>query len=92
MRLAPIILRMPKLIYGLAVLFFIWSFALSYFDLQSATAYADPENSAVRLMMLRALYQAALEAAYIALNGVIVQILLAIWHNGGVSTRRGDEK
>ena len=92
MRLSPIILRMPRLIYGLAALFFIWSFALSYFEMQATVAYADPENPVVRLAMLRSLFQAALEATYIALNGVIVQVLLAIWRNGaGLAGSGGDE-
>ena len=90
MSLPPIILRMPRLIYALAVLFFLWSFVLSYFELQTRMGNVDAENPMVRLAMLRGLFQAALEATYIALNGVIVHVLLAIWESGRASLAAGD--
>ena len=85
MTLSPIMLRMPKIIYGIALLFFVWSFALSYVEMSGAMSFLDTQDSMVRSMMLRALFQAALEATYIALNGVLVHLLIAIWHNGRIA-------
>ena len=77
-----IVQRAPRILYGLAILFFLASLALGISDINITAGYAEPGNPVVRQAMLRAIYQSALEAVYIAANGVIVQILIAIWRNG----------
>lgn len=89
--LPPLVLRAPRLFYAAAVLFFIWSFALTYFDVNATLAYAEGSNPLIRLALLRGLYQAALEALYIAANGVIAHILLAIWQDVALRRNGGGE-
>lgn len=80
--------RAPRILYALAVLFFAWSFLLTLME-TDATGYAEPENPVARLMLLRGLYQASLEALYIAANGILVQILLGIWENCRTAAQGG---
>ena len=80
--LPPIIRRAPAIFYGLAILFFVASFVLTVSEIDLTMGYADADNPMVRQSKLRGLYQATLEAVYIAANGVIAQILIAIWENG----------
>lgn len=79
--LPPFVLRVPRILYATAVIFFLWSLALTHFETQATMGYAEPGNPVVRLAMLRGLFQAALEAVYIAVNGVLIQALVAIWRN-----------
>ena len=80
--LPPMVQRAPAILYGLAVLFFLASLALGIIDVNLTTGYAESGNPVVRQAMLRTIYQSALEAVYIAANGVIAHILIAIWRNG----------
>ena len=77
--LPPIIFRVPRLFYIAAALFFAWSFWLTHMEIGMTTGTLGRGDPVVTLGYLRGLYQAALEAVYIAANGVIVQVLLAIW-------------
>ena len=88
--LPPLVHRAPAILYGLAILFFVASFVLSIIDVNLTTGTAQAYDPIVRQAKLRGLYQAALEAVYIAANGVIAQILIAIWENG-VRPEGGDE-
>ena len=80
--LPPMVQRAPSILYGLAVLFFLASLSLGIYEVSNTMGYAEPGNPVVRQAILRAVYQAALEAVYIAANGVVVHVLLAIWRNG----------
>jgi ABC-type spermidine/putrescine transport system permease subunit II len=80
--LPPIVQRAPGILYGLAILFFFASLGLTVHELSITMAHAEPGNPIVRQTMLRAIYQSALEAVYIAANGVLAHILIAIWRNG----------
>jgi hypothetical protein len=80
--LPPILRRAPTIFYGLAVLFFVASFVLSVIDVNMTMSGADTYDPVVRQAKLRGLYQAALEAGYMVANGVIAQILIAIWDRG----------
>jgi hypothetical protein len=51
--------------------------------------YANGADPMVRLSRLRALYQGGLESLYLAANGVLAQILLAIWGGGAIHGERG---
>jgi hypothetical protein len=88
--LPPLLLRVPKMLYAAAVLFFLASFGLTLIEVDSSFAYAEAGNPLIRQLLLRGLYQAALEALYIATNGVLAHILLAIWQNGRSQSVRGD--
>ena len=89
--LPPIIRRAPAIFYGLAVLFFVASFVLTVREINFTTGYPDADNPIVLHGKLRGLYQAALEAVYILANGVIAQILIAIWDRGVRRDEGGDE-
>ena len=81
--------RAPQMFYAAAVLFFIASVALNHFELKSTMEYVETGNPAVRIARLRSIYQGALEATYLAGNGVLAHILLAIWRNGRIDTGAG---
>jgi hypothetical protein len=89
--LPMIVQRAPALFYGAAVIFFLASMGLNYLELEATMEFVNGSNPAVRLARMRALYQGALEALYIAGNGVLAQILLAIWSGGGLKPRPGGE-
>ena len=86
-----LILRIPQILYIAAAAFFVVSVGLTYAEINSVIPYAESGNPVARLAMLKGLYQAALDAVYIAANGVIVRILLAIWADRGVAGHRGDD-
>lgn len=89
--LPPIIQRAPALFYGAAVFFFLASVLLNHLELQTTMEFVNGSNPAVRLARLRAVYQGALEALYIAANGVLAQILLAIWRSGSLRSEPGGQ-
>ena len=80
--LPPLVQRAPGILYGLAVLFFLASLGLALIEINNTATHVEPGNPIVRQAILRAVYQAALEAVYIAANGIVVHVLLAIWRNG----------
>jgi hypothetical protein len=86
--LPRLVQRTPYIFYTAAVFFFFASYALSYWELRMGMAYAEPGNPMAKFFMMKGLYQAALEACYIAGNGVMIHILLAIWQDG--TLRRTD--
>jgi hypothetical protein len=90
--LPPFVMHAPRLLYSAAIFFFVWSLGLTWIELDSTMGYAGPDNAVVRLAFARALFQAALEAVYIAANGVVVHVLLAIWARGRAADPRGDEE
>jgi hypothetical protein len=90
-RLPRLVQRAPALFYGAAVLFFLGSVLLNHLELQATMEFVNGSNPVVRLARLRALYQGALESLYIAANGVLAHILLAIWRDGGFRRERGGE-
>lgn len=89
--LPPIILRIPTIFYCAALLVFAASFGLTLLEVNNTMQFAEGENPMIRAAMLRGLYQAAIEAIYIAANGVLAHILLAIWRNGRTHPERGGD-
>ena len=85
--LPPLVLRSPKIFYGLAVIFFLLSVGLTQMEINTTMGGYD-SSAVVRVAFLRTLYQAALEAGYLAGTGVMLHILLAIWQD--VALRRND--
>jgi hypothetical protein len=90
--LPPLVMKTPRLLYFAAAIFFLWSFGLTIGEINISGGYAMHEGPVLRLALLRGLYEAALEAAYIAANGVIVHVLLAIWARGRAADTRGGEE
>ena len=72
--------RAPTLFYGAAIIMFVWSMTMTYYE---TVTLKDPYNygadAIVRLTLLKGLYQSTLEAIYLAANGAIIHVLLAIW-------------
>jgi hypothetical protein len=89
--LPPVLLRAPRLFYAAAVFFFVASFALSYIQIEQTMATGPTNDAWVRMALLQALLQAALQAFYVAALGVIVHLLLAIWRDVRIRRDRGDE-
>ena len=89
--LPPMLLRAPRLLYAAAVLVFLASFGLTYAEADATLSYAGGDNPMVRLVLARGLYQAALEAVYIAAYGAIAHVLIAIWQDGAMRRDRGGD-
>lgn len=82
--LPNLIRRMPFIFYGFAVLFFVWNLVNQYFTMAAMNPYTDPMMEGVmNLEKSSALYQALLESTYIVANGVLIQVLIAIFDRLG---------
>jgi len=90
--LPPLVMKAPRLLYFAAAIFFLWSFGLTIGEINISGGYSRLDGHVLRLGLLRGLYEAALEAVYIAAYGAILQILLAIWARGRAADPRGDEE
>ena len=80
--LPRVIQRAPTFFYVAALLFFFGSVIITYVETQAALGYGEHGNAMLRSVLLRGAFNAALDSVYIAANGVLAQILLAIWENG----------
>ena len=91
--LPPIVQRAPLLLYIAAALFFFAAMAINLRELNTMpTSYDETMRPLVFQAVARSFYQAALEALYIAANGILAQILLAIWRDGANRRASGDEE
>jgi len=88
--LPRLVQRAPQFFYVAAILFFVGSVVLTHLQLadslQGTGDTAGTMESFARQALLGAWLQAAERSLYLAANGVVVQILLAIWRN----TRRAE--
>lgn len=92
--LPRLVQRAPQLLYAAAVLYFLASVVLTHFQLEDAFQGAAPgtADATTRLALFNAWLQAAEISVYLAANGVLAHILLAIWRNGrGRSEPGADE-
>ncbi|HEX8217167.1 MAG TPA: hypothetical protein VF577_06860 [Allosphingosinicella sp.] len=91
--LPRLVQRAPTLFYGAAVLYFVASVVLTHLQLENAFQGGEPgrTDGYTRLALLSAWLQAAEGALYLAANGVIAQILLAIWRDGRGRTGGGGQ-
>ena len=80
--LPQLVRRAPTIFYVAAISVFVASVALNHLELATTMEFADGRDPIVRMARLRAIYQGGLDAVYLAANGVIAHILLAIWENG----------
>ena len=85
--LPKLVQRAPYIFYGLAVVIFAGSWLLTIVEVNTSMGYAEPNNPVASLAKWRGLYQAALEAIYIAGTGVMLHILLAIWQSRVTESR-----
>ena len=79
--LPRVVQRVPAFFYGAAILFFLASVVLTHLQLENAFQGGEPgrTDAYTRLALFSAWLQAAEGSFYLAANGVIAQILLAIW-------------
>jgi hypothetical protein len=90
--LPRLVQRAPILFYAAAAFFFVASFLINMAEANSIpTSYDGTVRPLVFQAFTRAIYQAALEACYLAANGVIAHILLAIWSDGVLRRAPGDD-
>ena len=77
----PILLRRaPYLFYGMAVVFFVWYLANAWFGLAAINPYSDPSLEAIEnIQKSDHLFRASLDAVYLAANGAIIHVLIAIY-------------
>ncbi len=90
--LPPMVARAPSLFFAGAVIFFVLSLLLSIFELNSSMGDVERTNPMYRLGVLRAALQAAEAAVYIAANGVVARLLIAIWEAVAAQRARGVEE
>ena len=90
--LPKLVQRTPGFFYGAAALYFVASVVLTHLQLASAQQHSgDGWDAYSKVALLSAWLQAFEGAVYLVANGVIAQILLAIWRNGRVPTGGGSE-
>jgi hypothetical protein len=90
--LPPLVQRAPTLFYIAAMLFFIAGLLLNLREANSIpTSYDETMRPLVFQAVTRAIYQSALDAVFLAANGVLAHILLAIWRNGAARGAPGDD-
>lgn len=77
--LPNVIHRAPAFFYAAAAMMFVASVAITWSEVGSNFTYAEPGNPMYRQALLRGVYGAAYEAICLMANGVLVQVLLAIW-------------
>ena len=88
--LPPMVRRAPYLFYGAAVLFFFAAMALHFREMNAVpTSYDEAMRPLIFTALARGFYQAALESVYLAANGVLAHILLAIWQDGRARRAQG---
>ena len=83
--LPRVVERAPAFFYAGAILFFVASVVLLHLQLANTMGAQrlDPSlDSFTRVTVLSGWLQAAEGAIYIAANGVVIRVLLAIWSNG----------
>ena len=81
--LPKLVQRAPAFFYGAAILFFAGSLVLTHFQIENAFESAGGTmDSYRRLTLMGALLQAFEGSLYLVGNGVVAQILLAIWRKG----------
>ena len=91
--LPPVVQKAPYLFYGAAVLFFFVAMALHFREMNAVpTSYDETMRPLIFTALARGFYQAALEALYLAANGVLAHILLAIWQDGRARRASGDSE
>jgi hypothetical protein len=74
-----LIRRMPKLIYVLAVLFFVWAIANGFWELSLTNTYADPDSPMITYLKSNVLFRAALDSAFLVTSGVMIDVLIRIF-------------
>ena len=90
--LPRLVQRAPQIFYGAAVIFFIFSVLLTHLQLGQLARMSAGSGIHDQLVFLSAYFQAAQTALFIAADGVIVHVLLAIWRNGRPQPGRGDDQ
>ena len=88
--LPPLVLRAPRILYGAAVIYFFLAVGVTVMEM-NVTMGGDQSSPFSKLMMVRTLYQASLESLYLAANGVVAHILLAIWQDGRIGRNGGGD-
>jgi hypothetical protein len=71
--------RAPHILYVTAAIVFIIAFALNVIEMKQTAAYSVPEDPLVTIAKLRIIYSASLDAIFVAANGLMIHVLLAIW-------------
>ena len=71
--------RAPQILYVTAAMFFVAAVALNIIELRQTSAYSVLGDPLVAVAKLRVIYTSALDAIFIAANGLIVHALLMIW-------------
>ncbi len=81
--LPKLVQRAPAIFYAAAILFFIGSVVLLHLQLKgSHNGLGAPLDSYGQVALLNGWLLAAENSLFLAANGVIIHILLAIWRNG----------
>ncbi|NNC72183.1 MAG: hypothetical protein HKN78_04825 [Sphingomonadaceae bacterium] len=93
MKPVPGILRKaPTIFYVLAALYFVGDFGLTVMDVTAfEIGYSETSDRIVRSELLRGFLNAAVNAAFLAANGVLFEILLAFWDRFAANDKADEE-
>ena len=89
--MSDLIRRMPRLVYALAVLFFVWAIANGFWELSITQAYADPQSSMILYAKSGVLFRALLDSTFLVTSGVMIDVLIRIFDRLGVKTQEAAE-
>ena len=81
--LPRLVQRAPTFFYAAAVIYFLGSVLLTHFQIENSFRGVESDTDPyTRLVLVHAWLQAAEVSLYLADNGVLAHILLAIWRQG----------
>jgi hypothetical protein len=76
--MSEIIRRVPKLVYALAFLFFVWAVGNGFWQLRLTNMYGGADNPMISQAKSEILYRAALDSAFFVTSGVMIDVLIRI--------------
>lgn len=89
--MSDLIRRVPKLVYALAIVFFVWAVANGFWELKLTQAYADPESPMILYAKSNVLFRALLDSAFMVTSGVMIDVLIRIFDRLGAKTQEAAE-
>ena len=89
--MSEILRRVPKLIYVLAVVFFVWSVGNSFWEFRLTNLYSAGDDPTVAYSKSKALFQASLDSVFLFTSGVMIDVLIRIFDKLPVKSDGGSE-
>jgi hypothetical protein len=89
--MSDFIRRIPKLVYGMAAIFFAWALGNGFWELSLTQSYAAPDNPMIAYAKSNLLFRGALDSAFLITSGVTIDVLIRIYDRLGAKTQEASE-